>query len=587
MAGLIGVCSVLLTVKYFPGVESSQYYSGLILKTLHPELLANDGAHGAPFSVTGTPYRLSLYYLLPKLFGELWLDDRFAAPFYLAMVAGCFALVDRIAMALGGRGLFERAAIVLMFAKDHQILANKVNFAHDPDFHHSALAMPFSLLVLWAALAGRSVWVVLGLIILLAGVSSQVTPFAAAVGLGAVAIGAAPRQRRLALGLLGLGLLAGVMVMVAAAPPAADRVELWDMLAGPWYKNMANPFNTKRDGVVLSVVWNTLFLLLLAVARFWPGEATAPMRRLRMIATASFALWLAAGLYVQFSPTVAHFPQLLLFPFARQLQAAQVVIYVGAMVLLFRWQGQQPSLGRTMAALTVFAVLLVAGPGNYGMWAGMFALSSLAAAAVLHLRPRDGETAGGMGATVASRFPALVATALALGVAAMGADAIRQKAPAWLITARTGIHGASSQAKWLGVARYFRAKTPVDAVVLTYQVDVNGLLAVRRELASRSGRAMAPPFLLAHGLKLDYFRFTKRQLDLANDIRDTWQAGDAAATAAGLDEIRPRLDYVVMPSPQASLMAGSDFPFAPEATIDGFTIMRRVKGQGTAINGSP
>ena len=151
----IVLCAVFLSIKYFPGVESSHYYAGFILSAIDPTLLAEDPIVGAEIGAT-SPYKLTAYYLLPKLFGRLWLDDRFIAVFYVLTVAAAFFFADRIAVRLGASNLLVRLSVLLLFLRDHALFENQVNFAHQPDFHHSALATPLILsagLVVMLALA--------------------------------------------------------------------------------------------------------------------------------------------------------------------------------------------------------------------------------------------------------------------------------------------------------------------------------------------------------------------------------------------------------------------------------------------------
>lgn len=580
--GLVVLCSVLLSVKYFPGVENSQYYAGLSLQTIHPELMANDPAHGRPLSLTDTPYKLTIYYLFPKLLGEIWLDDRFILPLYILMVAACFLAVDRMARLFGLTGLAERSAVLLLFMKDHQLIANKVIFAHDPDFHHSGISLPISLWLLYLGLAGRSVWAVIALSLVLAAVSLQVTPFNALLALGLLAVGVAQGKRRLVLALLAGGILCLGLVMVVTAPPAADRPELWSMLTTRWFKNMADPFNIIRDGMLLTSVWNVAFVALCLGVILWRGETAAPLRRLRVAGIATLGLWAWAGLYVHYAPPSLQFPQLLLFPYARELQAVQAVLFVGLAALAFRWAEKRGGGLAGVGAILVIAALVVAGPGNYPMWLGLLAAGLAAAGGFQVVRGGAGSLAG---------WPAqrtMIATALVLSMGVASAVAVRQRLPDLVHLARTGIHGGSSQAKWLGVAEYLRSHTPVGSVLFSFQYAENfdpakPRMDVRRDVASRSGRAVAFPFLLERGLKLPEFRYAQGQRDNAFALALAWYLGDRAEVEERLEQVSPRIDYMLVPNELVDRVAGPGFPFQVETSIRDWTVLRRVAGQGTML----
>ncbi|CAA7621817.1 hypothetical protein [Magnetospirillum sp. UT-4] len=586
IAALITLCSIALAIKYFPGLESSQYYAGLTLQAIMPDALANDPVHGLALSVSGTPYKLSAFYLLPRLFGELWLDDRFVLPFYILMVAASFLAVDRFARLFGLDGLAERAVCQLMFMRDHQIVANKVIFAHDPDFHHSALALPLSLWLLYFGLAGRGWAKVMVMAAVMAAVSLQVTPTSAAIAIAALTIGTSPGRQRLALATLAAGLGAAYVVLFhLVAPPPADRAELWHLLTTLWFKNMADPFNTIRDGLVATVIGNVLFVALCLATLLWRGPAEAPIRRLRLVAAVSLGLWLAAGLYVHFAPPGLQHPQLLLFPYARQLQGPQVVMYVGLTALVLRWARRTAAPWQQAVAIFAIGALFVAGPGNHLQWAGLYAAGGAAAAALLWWRSRASAAVDG-GLSV--RWVA--AGGLALAALVGSSVSTLSRLPDLAHLAQTGIHGRSAQAKWVGVAAYLRANTPPGSVLLpleyrgeTTPIPDFSTLTVRREIASRSGRAVALPYLLGHGLKLDYFRWALRQRQTAFAIGEDWMRGDSAAVIAGLTLLEPSPDYIVVRTPEAGKIGGLDFPFRAEAEINGWTVLRRIAGKGTVL----
>lgn len=584
---LAGLCAILLSIKYFPGVENSQYYAGLSLQAIHPEMLANDPAHGRPLSLTDTPYKLTAYYLLPRVLGEIWLDDRFIFPLYVLMVAACFLAADRMARLFGLSGLAERAIVQLLFMKDHQLIANKVIFAHDPDFHHSALSLPLSMWLLVIGLSGGGFVPLMALGGVLAAISMQVTPVNGILALALLAVGASPARRRAVWIMLALGLATlWLVLLVIMAPPVADQPELWRLLAAKWFKNMADPFNTIRDGTVLTWAWNLLFVALCAAALIWKGPDEAPLRRLRWVGGTALGLWLTAGLYVHFAPEAFQRPQLLLFPYARQLQAVQAVLYVGVVSLALRWAAVQGGRRAGLVAGLVVVALMLAGPGNYLVWCGLLGMGLLLAGGGVALRQ------GRCALLAWDGQKSVIAGSLLITVAVASAMAVRQRLPDFTHLARTGIHGGSSQAKWIGVAEYLRAKTPQGSVILPISHHENSRpdkpkLHVSRELASRSGRAVALPFLLERGLNLREFRWVLEQREIAFAIANAWLAGDRMTVEDGLEKLRPAVDYVVIPDGLPAITAESGFPFVEEARIGRWIILRRTKGHGTMLETRP
>ena len=243
IGALCVLCAFTLTYKYFPGVENSHYYGGFVMKSLYPELMFHDPILGTEAGEIA-PYAMTIYYALPKLFGELWLDDRFVLPFYFLLVLGSCVLIDRIAVMIGCTETFGRALILLLFLRDHKLLENEVNLAHQPDFHHSAFAVPLSLLVFWMCIARKPLWMLLGSIGLLAATTAQVVPLVGGSALLAYTVYADTRSGRLwGSGLVLAGILASVYVFVFyLAPPAGTELSLWEILKWEWYEGMVAPF---------------------------------------------------------------------------------------------------------------------------------------------------------------------------------------------------------------------------------------------------------------------------------------------------------------------------------------------------------
>ncbi len=585
------LCSIFLSIKYFSGIENTFYYAGFVMKAIHPELLALDPIVGNDLSSTNSPYKLTLYYLLPKLFGEIWLDDRLIAILYIVTVGAAFLATDRIAVTLGATGVWERISILLLFLRDHRIIENDVNFANHADFHHSAVALPIGLFLLLAGIKGRNLWAVLGLIVLLALVSIHVAPFTAGMALIAFWAVGSPRDRRIIGLLFVLGILAAVWGLFFHIDlPDDQRAPIWDLFVNHWYEGMVVPFDPRFNGLPFTVFGNIIFVLVFGAVLLWPHKVTVPIKATRAVAGVSLVAWLVLGLYGQFAPPALQYPQLLLFSVTRQLQYPQILAYIALMVFVFRWTDTKTDAVRVTTALLVMFVLVVSGPGNIDRWAGLFVVAlaiSLAIHLFLNARDAPNMWTGARGATSAlmASYKTVLAGTFVVTMGVAMAVASWQKLPAWQFLVKTGVHGASGSAVWVGVDTYIRRNTPPDAVILPLEYaygralradeEYGHRLMFHRNLVSRSARAVPFPMMLSRGLNLEHFRFALGQKDIIRAIPDAWMRGDVDAFMTGVGKLRPIPDTIVVPTPESTRLRGAGFPFEVQGEVRGFTVLRR------------
>ena len=265
------VCAALLSFKYFPGLESSGYYAGFVIDAIHPELMNKDPIVGGDVSLTDSPYKLTLYYMLPRIFGELWLDDRFVFIFYFLSVLAGFYLIDRLMQTLGRTAWEERIIVQLLFLKDHSIFENSVNLAHIPDFHHSALALPLALWVLWAAISGKRLITVLCISTLLIATSLQVAPGTILFALIAIAVRGNKTDKIASIGLLFAGCIAAFFVMFYKIDiPESDRLAVWNLFVFNWYEGMVAPFDLTFRGMFWALFSNGIFAFVLGACILLP-----------------------------------------------------------------------------------------------------------------------------------------------------------------------------------------------------------------------------------------------------------------------------------------------------------------------------
>lgn len=581
VAGItIALCAVFLSIKYFPGVESSHYYAGFIMRAIDGTLLAKDPIVGDVIAST-TPYKLTGYYLLPKLFGPIWLDDRFILPFYLASVAASFYLADRIAVALGAGHILIRVTVLLLFMRDHQILENHVNFAHQPDFHHSALAIPLSLWVLYLTIARKPLWMTIGSGLILAAVSLQVAPSTLGYALVAYLFIGTKNEKYISGALLAIGVTVFVWGMINVVDVAdSERIELWNRLTTSWYDGMVRPFEPIYGGWVKVALMNTLFASIMLGAMFWPAAERKRDAALavRVMIGVACILWISLGTFVQFAPESMQYPQILLFPVTRQLQAPQTIAIIGLAVFALNWAYRSPSIRQSYIAGIVILLLVVAGPGNHELWAGLFAVCALGAAAVFYVYNNKSSRAETQSDVRRNPLSAIFLATLLTMTSAVG-YAIHDRGDDWVKLFKTGIYGNSGAAQWLNIAPYLAQNTPPDSVVLPLQY-IEGLkdptLGVRRNVASRSARAIPFPMRLSQGLDLTWFDFTEAQYALLKRITDGWLDGDAAQIDAALKGLKPRPDYIIVPDDVAD-RPGPELARESIVSMDGYTIFKLVE----------
>lgn len=596
MAFCLVLFAILLSFKYFPGIENSGYYAGFVMNAIHPDLMSKDPIVGGAVSATHSPYKLTIYYLFPKLLGEIWLDDRFIAVLYILAVIATFWTADRIAVALGADGIAERLTILALFLKDHVLLENAVNFAHPPDFHHSAIAMPIGLWLINAAVRGAGVSILLAWGALLTLVSLQIAPFALGMALIAQASLAGRRERGLIASLLGLGLIAAAYgLFVRNAIPDPDRIALWNMLVFDWYEGMVIPFDPRFSSVTEIFIGNGFLAVFFGAVLFAPTAEHGPsLTRARAIIAIAVVVWFGLGLFVQFAPDALKYPQILLFPVTRQLQFPQVLAYIALSVIVFRWLDRRATPPTVFIAAVAFFLLFIAGPGNFNTWI-MLSTASVAVALtayflLIHRIPASALAlfdATGSSCPLAASFRRILLLSIAMVMAVAMAMAVWQKAPAWVHLIKTGIHGTSGNAIWTGVDAYIRAYTEKDAVVLAFRFaaehepspgkESNKRLIPSRNIVSRSGRATPIPMMLSKGLNLEHFQFAMDQQRIGNDIAEAWMIGNAPAVTALIDTLNPRPDYVIVPTAVANRVAGADFPYARKTEIRNFAILARVR----------
>ncbi|MGH6660564.1 MAG: hypothetical protein ACREB6_03435 [Rhodospirillales bacterium] len=559
--------AILLTVKYFPGFEQSHPFSGNAFQVIHPDAFAGDPYKSPDKPLLKRPFQLSLLYGLVKLGGEIWLDDRFVAVFYLGLVFAGLLGIDRIAGLLGITEPVERALILMLFLKDHAVLKNFVLLSHHPDVNHYALAIPVAVWLIYAALARKGLVVVLTLAALLATISMRTAVFPILYALAVVAVQGTRGERLIVAGLFVAGLVVAYVGLFHLYPMAGEqRLQLWDLLK--WTEGVtSDAFYADYGDHPAMLALRNLAWIGICVGALMAGMRRYPaFNGIKVVVVVALAVWLASSLYVKFAPDVMKMPLLLPLAAVRGLGLPQKLAYVAIAAGLLHRLRDDPSVRQIVLASSAFAVLVVLGPGNHVMWGSLVAAGFAAALAVNYARHR----------TIKPMEPVrYLAHAVAFVVVVSFAVAAWQKAPAWKMWADTGVYGGSESAKWVGVAEYIRANTPKTASVLPLYNDPKRGLWASRTLGSRAGRAMPVPEWYGDLMNVDFWKFTDEQRQQLKRVLDAFTARDLANAAREVEKLVPVPDYIVIPSRALPNLDTPAFPYVLETHRGGFAILKR------------
>ncbi|MCH7957887.1 MAG: hypothetical protein IIB63_10070, partial [Proteobacteria bacterium] len=530
------------------------------------------------------------------------LDDRFTAAVYLGLVLAAMVGIDRIARLAGLGDVLPRLAVQLVYMRDHQALSHNVTFAHQQDVNHAAFALPVIIWLIYATVARKSLWLILFLCLLLAGISIKNAPWVIAYCLIIAAVNGGKRDRAVVIGVFAAALAAFYVAVVHLFPiPAEDRVTVWNLVF--WYGEIgsdANPFYFTtppyHPDLPTMLLKNAVFVGLCLSAVFVPGPDNAALRSLRLFVGLGLGVWLFGGLYMSFAPDGWKIPHVLPFSLVRSLGWPQTVAYLVIMICLFHWLRQDETVRRVLAATVVLGVLLVIGPGNHELWAALFVLSAAVVVAGHFVRGRmaagggEGGNAalGPLGGRIARRYPLVIVQALTLTIGVAFASTIWSRLPYWRTWAETGVFGYATSAEWIGVAEYFRQNTPKDASVLPLQYGLpshprsRDKLMAARYLATRSGRTTPVINELSDMFSLEGWLLELHQQELLRRVAEAFQAGWWDVAAHEVTQLVLVPDYIVLPSAiwdtqrRVSAVKIDVLPYAEEARVRDYVILRRV-----------
>ena len=567
-----------MSLKYFPGIEHTWAYAGNVFQAIHPSAFPGDPIIAAERSLWEKPFQLSLFYLGPRIMGEIWLDDRFVFVVYLALVVVSLVGIDRMVKLAGITDFVSRLVIQLIFMRDHQYLTKMVTFSSQPDVHHGAFAIPAIIWLIYAAVSRKPLWLILGLCVLTASISIKLAPYPIAYCLIIAAVNGGIRDRVVVVSVFAAALAVFAYVAAYAIPvPETERLLMWNLMSAVEMHD-ANPFYPSPD-MATTIVKNIVFVVILTAALLAPVPRSAATRGMKIYIGLGLLTWLAGSLYFSFAPDALKIVHVLPFSLGRSLSWPLTVAYLVVMASVILWLRNHKSARDVVAATLVFMGLLVVGPGNYGLWAGLFSASILVVLATQFFRQRtagDPDVGPNPFPWIADRYPVLLVQALALTIAIAFASTILKKLPEWKTWAIHGVHGGSSGAQWIGIDEYIRENTPFDAVVLPlYEATPGTGLISTRALASRGGRTIPYLTIYSSPFDLQKWKVETEQIALMERFQDATRERDWRQAAKELEGLFLQPDYLILKKNFLSKEFFTFFPYAEETRIRDYVILKR------------
>lgn len=563
-------CAVLMTIKYFPGFENETAYSGNAYQMVHPDAFQGDVYQGPDKPLVKRPFQLSLIYAVIALTGDIWLDDRFVAVIYIGLVFAALVGIERIAAYLGLSNPLARLVVVLLFLKDHQILANKVLVAHHPDVNHFAFAIPLIVWLLYAALARKGWPLVLTLsgVLVATSIRNAVVPVFISMCLQAYHGGS--RDRLIVAAMMFVGAVVAYVGLFHLIPiPEPVRLDIWDLVKGR-EGGSANPWH---DWTAAGALFSALWFALIAAGFVACRHGGEKFSGIRVVLVAGLAVWFVGGLYISFAPDVLKQPMLIGLAPTRTLAWPQIVAMIAIAAALLMWIEESQTFRRVILATGGLSLIYITGPGNHEQWTALVAASGVGVAVLAGFR--YGFSA--LPDRIASVPSAFIAAVFGFTTIVSYSVAAKQKFPEWRVAYEHGVFGAASSARWIGVDEYVRNHTPVDAAILPYYRLGDGRLIARRSFGVRTGRAMPVPEPYSDIRNPDAWVFESAQQALVLKIGEDLDTSALAGTRERIDRLVPVPDIIIVPADVGDHVAWPEIGFRRDATVAGYVLARSVK----------
>ncbi|MBI2495392.1 MAG: hypothetical protein HYW10_02330 [Candidatus Omnitrophica bacterium] len=518
------LCSLLYTVTRFTGLEYLSLYSGGAFQVLHPESFPVD-RYMPPFRAT----LLSLYYVVVRLVGDLWLDDRFTIVVYGGLVLMAVVVLDKTARLFGADRPAARVAMLsLMLTIGNGF--KRTQFVSALEFNPTTMAGPVAYWLFYLVLAGKRPALIFAVMALLASISIKNAWLPILIGLAILFKERLTPRGKWRVGLSVLGLIAAALGVYYAVVRLQNpnQVALFDFILEEMEREEANPF--------WDAWWSNLAFLVVCAGAWWVRLPSVVLeQRVKMTAVVGATVWLLGGVYLSYTPDMLKIPYVVPFDVERALvwpqyfhlkRASTVVVLLGLM-WLWRYVSE-----RRRAIDPSWRLRIVAG------------------------------------ALCATTLSTLVSWTV-------------HRMPALQFLAEHGIMGDNPGAKWVGINEYIRERTPPNSLVLAFSMGDYPWrrpqrLTLETSLRTRTGRSM--PFGSPVVFVFDYLSIGWSVHERGPHhyrLIDAWERHDVTGVTASLNAIGAP-DYLVVPTTKAQwLQDRSSFPYRIETVIREFTILRK------------
>ena len=564
---IVGAVIVLFSISYalvrFPGLEWHTGYRGCAYKALHPESFPGD-----PYMTNQSPIRLSSYYVLVRLVGNLWLDDRFTFFVYLCLVVLALVCVDKTAQYFGAKRVGDRLLVISLMAIGHGFRDNIGDIVTSADLYAGTFAGVAGIWCIYFALSGARLWRLVGCLVLSWSLNVRWAWFPSVIALTIVARERlSSRQQRGLLVALVFSLLAGLLAYTRwLAPP--HRAQFFDYLVR-FDNSEADPFLDKP-------IANVKYWLLLGAGLLMTPLAKSAARQVRMIAVIGASLWIFGGLYMNYSPEFLKVPPLVLLGFNRATQWPQYVLFLSIAVGVVS-RMRRARFSKQLLLLTVLLVLYATFDSLKLAKVGLvFCAVFLTSCWVERLASRRGSGTRAIGWSGQWDLAKLAALTFLLTTLLVHSRTIIKRYPYLVYLARHGVVGDNPSAKWVGIDDYIRTHTPPDAIILpiaTYDYPWRMGLAYDTSLKTRSGRSVP----IGHPVSV-WFDYEKLQQEEVR--RHHLERLMAAWGKRDLDVVRGELayfkvGYLVVENSEAAWLRGQPLEYLVQISLGNFTVFRR------------
>lgn len=573
VGSLIAALSAAYSAAMFRGLENHPGYYGSTWQTLFPQAFPGD-----PFMPAGRPVMVSLYYLLVKWAGPIWLDDRFTFLVFFAMAVLSLAALDRTARFFGCGAFWERAALLSLVLLEHKLHILHVLLVDNYGFNATALGGVAAVWILYGALAGWGANRQLPLMALGMGISPKnvwLPALMAAVLLWKDRVGRRGRiLSLLAAFLLGAG---GLAFYYAQLRPAdGSHAALFDYMLAYMDDREANPF-------LYSMGWNFLFGAFCLVGLLPLGLPAEAARRVRWMAAVGLLAWLLGGLYLSCAPDPLKIPHLVPFDVRRALRWPTYVVFVAlAAALLRRFQEARSPFAVWLSGFSFLGLALL----HLEFRMKLAALLGAAALGMLLFYLWRRRSPSPLRLSAAERLRVLAVPAVLGTLMLYAVGAAHQRWAALDHLARHGIVGDNPTAKWTGINEYLLRETLPSATVLALSTEDTlrqpAPLRFDASLRTRTGRRMPMGHRTAFYLdyaKILWWEGRNREME---DFVVAWEREDLPAVSEGLRRMGPP-ELLVIPTGKsrwAEISPG--FGYRAETRIGEFTIFRSDASGGPA-----